>query len=35
VRENFEVLDFLLNNYSRFWPKNLYEDWFRDKLFSN
>lgn len=33
IRENNEILSFLLDRYSQFWPKSLFDDWFKDKLF--
>ena len=35
VKENNEIFSYLLQHYSQYWPKNLFDDWFKEVLFKH
>ena len=35
VKQHNDILTFLLDNYHQYWPKNLFDDWFKERLFKN
>ena len=35
VKQKNDILAFLLDNYHQYWPKNLFDDWFKERLFKN
>lgn len=35
VKQRLKILEYLLNEFSQFWPKNLFEEWFHQKLIQN
>lgn len=32
IRSHHDILQYLLDCYSKYWPKNIFDDWFKDKL---